>query len=681
MAEKIRLLSDEVIGKIAAGEVVERPAAAIKEMVENSLDAGATAVTVEIRDGGITYFRVTDNGSGIPQSEIRMAFERHATSKISDAKDLYAIQTLGFRGEALASIAAVAKVTCTTRTRTDVSGVKVINSGGRIESIAEAACPEGTSFIVRDLFYNTPVRLKFLKKPATETGYVSDLMMRMILSRPDVSFRYISQGKTLYHSAGDGKLSSAVFSIYGKEVHAMQDVKGHQSGVVVKGFVGTGDSGRASRGHQSFFINGRYMKSGVLSAALESACRERLPAGRYPTCVLHLTMPYDMVDVNVHPNKLECRFQNDAAVAEAIEAIVRDSFVDRSPLEKPQMMQLSPEEPKNVAPVSVSRQNVIPSVKLQQPTREPALPPAAHKPLPVVSQPVMPAQNQPPARVPLAAAKPNMPQPTTRQTQMTAPQSAAAQPRTMMPLRPIQPANRPAVLREPSAAVQAFMQSYQQSPSERAAEKPTEEVKQAEKTAPQSFLQDVSKPLRIIGTAFNSYILVEYEDHLLLIDQQGVHERLLFDRMMKALDTQQCAQELLIPLIVPATRREQQLLETHQSLLQAIGLTVEPFGETEVSIRSIPMILGQPQAGDLLREIIDQLEGERGVISLEKRRAGILALACKKSVRSGERLNEADIRELVVRMVEKKVTPTSPRGTPLIVALSHSDIDRRFRRP
>ncbi|MBQ8557109.1 MAG: DNA mismatch repair endonuclease MutL, partial [Clostridia bacterium] len=327
MAGKIHLLSDEVIGKIAAGEVVERPAAAIKELVENSLDAGASAVTVEIRDGGISYFRVTDNGSGIEQSEIRMAFERHATSKITRTQDLFSIATLGFRGEALASIAAVARVTCTTRTRNDVSGIKVINQGGRIESIEEAACPEGTTFVVRDLFYNMPVRLKFLKKPTTEAGYVSDLMMRLILSRPDVSFRYISQGKTLYHSAGDGKLRSAVFSIYGSEMlRSMREVDGHQSGLILKGFVGVGDAGRGSRGHQSFFINGRYMKSNLLSSAVEAACRERVLVGKYPTCVLHLTMSYDMVDVNVHPNKLEVRFQNEIAIAAAIETLVREAM-------------------------------------------------------------------------------------------------------------------------------------------------------------------------------------------------------------------------------------------------------------------------------------------------------------------------------------------------------------------
>lgn len=248
----------------------------------------------------------------------------------------------------------------------------------------------------------------------------------------------------------------------------------------------------------------------------------------------------------------------------------------------------------------------------------------------------------------------------------------------MQRMKPLQPVNRPAsVLYEPPMAVQAFMRSYQ-SPVPPIRQEP---VRPAEAAAVQTFLPESGKELRIIGTAFNSYILVEYDDHLLLVDQQGVHERLLFDRMMKALDTHQCAQELLLPVIVPATRKEQQLLEIHRDALQEIGLTVEPFGETEVAIRSIPMILGQPQAPSLLREILDQLEGERGTISLEKRRAGILALACKRSVRSGEGLSEADIRELVLRMVERKVTPTSPRGTPLIVALTHADIDRRFRRP
>ena len=664
MAGKIRLLSDEVIGKIAAGEVVERPSAAIKEMVENSLDAGATAITVEIRDGGISYFRVTDNGSGIRQSEIRMAFERHATSKITQVKDLNAIQTLGFRGEALASIAAVADVTCTTRTKDDASGIRIVNRGGQIHSIEEAACPEGTSFVVRDLFFNTPVRLKFLKKPVVEAGYVSDLMMRLILSRPDVSFRYISQGKTVYHSAGDGKLSSAVFSIYGKEIRSMQTVDGTQSGVVLNGYVGVGDNGRATRAHQSFFINGRYMKSAVLSSGVEAACRERLPGGRYPTCILHLTMPFELVDVNVHPNKLECRFQNDQTIAEAIECIVKSAFAGKNPLEQPQLLQLTNTPQTTVVPVAVSKQAAVHAEPVQQPK---AVTSAS-----IHTSDVTKVSDKPAHTIPVL------------QTHVTVQPAAQISKKPAPPQPPLQNLQQDsprvnAVLREPPAAVKAYMQSYPQLPPQKLPVSPVPPAEQ--QRLPVSFLPDAPKPIRLLGTVFNSYILAEYEDHLLLIDQQGVHERLLFDRMMKALDTQTCAQELLVPMIVPATQREQQLLESHQPMLQAIGMHVESFGQTEVSIRAIPMILGQPQAEDLLRDIIDQLEAERSVISMEKRRAGIIALACKKAVKSGDRLSESDIRELVVRMVEKKVTPTSPRGAPLIVALTHSDIDRRFRRP
>lgn len=651
MAGKIQLLSDEVIGKIAAGEVVERPAAAIKELVENSLDAGASAVTVEIRDGGISYFRVTDNGSGIRSEDIRMAFERHATSKIRRTDDLFSIQTLGFRGEALASIAAVAHVTCTTRTKNDPSGIKVLNNGGTIESIEEAACPEGTTFVVRDLFFNTPVRLKFLKKPVTEAGYVSDLMMRLILSRPDVSFRYVSQGKTLYHSAGDGKLSSAVFSIYGSEMlRSMHEVSGHQAGLVLKGYVGVGESGRGSRNHQSFFINGRYMKSSLLSAAVEAACRERVLGGKYPTCVLHLTMPYDTVDVNVHPNKLEVRFQNETAVAEAVETIVADALADKAPVEQPEVLRLTPEPPPTT-PVTVVRQTVVETTPTQSATR-PIVPEKAEmpqrkleeKPTVGIEMLVKQASSAPKPTAPTVQSAPKPPEtPAWKQPMMRSPSALAAQ-YNADPVPP--PIPRPA----------------------------------AQQTVLPEMTTDAKSNIRIIGTLFDSYILVEYAENLLLIDQQAVHERVLFDRMMKALDQHRCGQEMLVPMIVSLTRREQQLLDEYARELQDIGLIVEPFGENEVSIRSIPMILGQPQAAGLLRDIIDQLENERGVVSLEKRRMAILALACRRSVRAGDRLSDGDIRELVSRVVDQHVMPASPRGTPLVVALNKTDIDRRFRR-
>ena len=644
---KIQMLADEVIGKIAAGEVVERPAAAIKELVENSLDAGASAVTVEIRDGGISYFRVTDNGSGIPSSDIRMAFERHATSKITKSQDLHAIATLGFRGEALASIAAVSHVTCTTRTKADVSGIKVKNDGGQITSIEEAACPEGTTFVVRDLFYNTPVRLKFLKKPATEAGFVSDLMMRLILSRPDVSFRYINQGKTLYHSAGDGKMESAVFSIYGSEMlRSMRKVEGNQSGILLRGYVGIGESARGNRGHQSFFINGRYMKSNILSAAVESACRERVMIGKFPSCVLHLTMPYETVDVNVHPNKLEVRFQNEGALFAAVEAIVKDALVEKNPLVQPVEVKLTPEKPAP-APVQVARkvEPVQPAVEKNAAAVIP--PPSAPERPQIMPKAPIPTM-QPPAKVAMATAVQHI------------------KPVAHILHEPVRPIIEDAPQIKPASVPTG--------------QKPT--VGRIEEIAEQvpSFLPAAPKPMKLLGVAFNTFILVEYDDHLLMIDQHAVHERLLFDRLMKAYDQHEAGQEMLIPMLVTVTRREQELLLEHQELLERIGLTVEPYGDQEMAIRSIPMILGNPQAKDFLHDILNQLESERGTITMEKRRASILQLACKKAVKGGDALSEDEIRHLVTQMIDQQVTPTCPHGRPLVISLSHQELDKRFRR-
>ena len=624
MPETIRRLSEEIVGKIAAGEVVERPAAAIKELVENSLDAGASAVTVEIRDGGISYLRVTDNGSGIRQGDIRMAFERHATSKISSAGDLTSIATLGFRGEALASIAAVGHVTCTTRTAADPSGLKVQNDGGRITALEDAACPQGTTIVVRDLFFNVPVRLKFLKKPQTEAGYVSDVMMHMILSRPDVSFRLVSQGKTLYHSPGDGKLASAVYAIYGSEMlRSMREVKGSQSGVLLSGYVGIGESGRGNRSHQSFFINGRYMHAPVLSAAVEEACRERVMIGKYPACVLHLTMPYETVDVNVHPNKLEVRFQNEAAVAQAVTDIVRDALRDRDAFQRPVSMELGESK---TAPAS-------------QPATLPVIPvrPAGPAPRPAEG---MQAEEQPIPKAPV--------------------------PRTLNVLRQTPAAGGLAM---PAPLPPPMVHTPVRTPAPAPAPEQVSALPREEK-----------KPLKILGVLFDTYILVEYADHLLMIDQHAVHERLLFDDMMQRYDTRTAGQELLLPVILPVTRREQQLLEENRELLEGIGFQTEPFGESEISVRTIPMILGQPQTAAFLREILDQLTGEGRAFPQERRRAAILQTACKHAVKGGEKLGEADIRSLVERMIDQQVTPTCPHGRPLVVAISHTELDRKFKR-
>ena len=634
---KIRLLSDAMIGKIAAGEVVERPAAAIKELVENSLDAGATAVSVEIRDGGLDSIRVTDNGSGIDESDIRMAFERHATSKISREQDLFSIQTLGFRGEALASIAAVSHVTLTTRTRDRETGLRVQNDGGSITAVSETACPVGTTITVRELFYNVPVRKGFMKKAGQEAAAVSDLMTKMLLSRPDVSFRYVSNGKTEYHSPGDGQLASALHTIYGgNALKAMRQVNDHANGLMINGYVGIGENARGNRNHEFFFINGRVMQSRLLSEALETACRERVMIGKFPVCALYITIAYEAVDVNVHPNKLEVRFRDEPGVYEAVHGAVLTALKEPNAFERPVEMPLTKEKPTvSFAPTVSVAQQARSSGSVTVGDRLPpaaAVPADAEKPIPEYRKISKKAEDGEPKRQENAPEAPPVQYPSIQQI--------SREPRT----------EKPSMFYEVRA----------------------EQVN--------SILPDIEEPMKVFGALFNTFILVEYRDQLLLVDQHAVHERLLFDKLMKEhANERQPGQELLVPMIVSVTNREQRLLEDNREALENIGLSVEAFGEKDVAVRTIPVILGEAQTRDFVRDVIAELETGRDPTA-EKKRTSLLQTACKHAVKGGEALTEEQIRSLLDEMIEKKVTPTCPHGRPLVVAISHRDLDKKFKR-
>ena len=625
---KIRMLSESMIGKIAAGEVVERPVSAIKELIENSLDAGATSVTTEIREGGLDYIRVTDNGSGIDESDIRMAFERHATSKISREQDLDAIQTLGFRGEALASIAAVSRITLTTRTRDRDTGLKVINEGGKIISVEETAAPAGTTIIVRDLFFNTPVRRNFMKKPSVEGSAVNELITQLILSRPDISFRYLSGGKVLFHSPGDGQLSSAVHTIYGGQaLNAMRKVDGHMNGIILKGYVGIGDNARGNRNQEMFFINRRVMQSPLLSAALEQACRERVMIGKFPVCALHIGIPFENVDVNVHPNKLQVRFRDEAAVSEAVLTLVLEALKDRDAFEKPVEMFLA--------------RDSAPTAPVRAPEKLQVTPPSAV----VTAVPALPAQA---AVVPPAAP----PEPVFREIAKPPEQYRAPAPA---------PADSGVSAAVPVPPVSSVL--YREEKAEQVS----------------TILPQISKPLKIFGALFNTFILIEYEDHLLLVDQHAVHERLLFDRLMQENRVQNLGQELLVPVIIPMTRKEIALIEDNREELESIGLVIESFGEKDVAVRTIPMVLGEAETTGFVRDIVADLD-ETHTLAFEKKRTALLQTACKHAVKGGENLSEDQLRSLVEEMIEKKVTPTCPHGRPLVVSISHRELDRKFKR-
>lgn len=617
---KIKPLSDNLIGKIAAGEVVERPAAAIKELVENSLDAGATAVTVEIREGGMSYIRVSDNGCGIDESDIRMAFERHATSKISREQDLNAIATLGFRGEALASIAAVSKVIMTTRTSEKDTGLKIKNEGGKITDIQETACPVGTTVVVSDLFYNVPVRKGFMKKPGQEANAVNELMTQLLLSRPDISFRYISNGKTELHSPGDGQAATALQTVYGtRAIKSMKPVEDHANGLIIKGYVGVGENARGNRSQELFFINGRVMHNKVLNEAVENACRERVMIGKFPICALYITIAYETVDVNVHPNKLEVRFRNEPSVYEAIHSAVLMALKEQDAFEQPTEMNLVKE--KETVPEA-------PVVSIQKPIPKPET---------VVSV-----------------------------SRMLPPEAAAIS-RTMIP-KPV-PEFRKTIAAEKKSIV-----PFSDEP------KPQTSVMKESAEQVNTILPTIQKPMKIFGALFNTFILVEYEDQLLLVDQHAVHERLLYDKLMNEHAAGvRAGQELLIPIVIDATGAEQQLLNDSREALESIGMIAESFGERDIAIRTIPMILGEAQTKDFIRDVIEEIRNGRD-LTFEKKRSILLQTACKHAVKGGDPLTESELRSLLDTMIEKKVTPTCPHGRPLVVSISHREVDRKFKR-
>ena len=648
----IHQLPPEVIGQIAAGEVVEKPAAAIKELVENSMDAGATAITVDIREGGIASFRVADNGSGIQPSDIRLAFARHATSKIRTAEDLYGVQSLGFRGEALASIAAVSKVTCQTRARGQEMGVMVRNEGGEIVDIQDSACTEGTTFTVKELFYNAPVRRKFLKKPAAETAAVSELMARLILSHPAVSFRFMADGKLVYFSAGDGKLDSAVLSVYGTDtLKLLTKIEGTMNGVSLSGFVGVGDAARGNRAHEHFFLNGRAMKSPLLSLAVENACRQRVTIGRFPMCVLHLTMPYENADVNVHPNKWEVRFQNEAAVRQAVETIVYEAL-----------------EKTNEAPP-------IPPLYLAPQAAAPAPAPAKIQ----VSEPVKPPEDAP---APLKRPDSRLSAFTEDGALPTFAPPPPAQERRFAPPPPDE--RRETVLRDSGASLlpprpQPQPQEAKPMPeSPEAAPKETpQEAAQMEAALVEEAFQE--KPIRVLGVAFNTYIIMEYGDLLILSDQHAVHERLLYEKFMKETASAPASQAMLVPQIVKLSHAEYACYEENQETLLRAGFDLSPFGDGTVQLRGVPIILGQPQAEKCLLDALDELIANPSATPAD-RTSRVIQMACKHAVKGGERLPEESVKQLIRDVIEQKVTPTCPHGRPLMVQITRTELEKRFRR-
>ena len=667
----IQQLSSHVADLIAAGEVVERPASVVKELVENAIDAGSSAIVVEIQRGGMSLIRVTDNGCGIAPEELPTAFLRHATSKLRTAEDLARIGTLGFRGEALAAISAVSRVDVLTRRPEDAVGAAIHGEGGHMEPVREEGAPEGTTIRVADLFYNTPARLKFMKKDSAETAAVAGLMQHLALSHPDVSFKFIKDGQEALHTPGDGKLVSAVYAALGREfARTLVPVDGRGGDITVRGFVTAPVNGRGSRSMQVFFVNGRFIKSQVLTAALEEGYRNQLLKGRFPGCVLEVTLPVTAVDVNVHPAKTQVKFAREHDVFEAVFHTVMDALDARGGA-------VSPVKPAN-QPVQNPRQDFFQSMDAKS-YREQGAKPAAAPSAPVrpvlTPQPpkadVQPVFNPPPVK-PAEPARPAW----NTEWRSTAKVADSVQP--IWPPRGAVKAAQPSALGKAPASVTARPET---ATATAPAPKPFVPAIPAQQTAMelpgQETVMPAEAPWRIAGEVFHTYIVCEDgSENLWLIDKHAAHERINFDRLMAAKEPPM-RQTLMQPVAVEPGKEDAALLLENLELLEQFGFGCEDFGDGAILVREVPADLDAADTAATLEEFAQKLRTGRSLD--EKREALLHTMACKASIKGGWTSDPAELKVLVEKVQSGEVR-YCPHGRPVVVKIRKYELEKLFKR-
>ena len=672
----IQVLDSHVADLIAAGEVVERPASVAKELMENAIDAGASKVTVEISHGGLTFLRVTDDGKGIPAGELKTAFLRHATSKLRTAYDLEAIGTLGFRGEALAAISAVSRVEVMTRTADAPLGASLALEGGVPGQVEEAGCPLGTTMVVRDLFYNTPARLKFMKKDSAEGAAVFGVVQRVALSHPEVSVKFIRDGKQELLTPGDGVLQSAVYAVLGRELAlGLREVKSGGDGIKVTGFVSQPACCRASRNWQFFFVNGRQVKSRLLMAALEQAYQNQKMVGKFPACVLHVEVKLSQVDVNVHPAKTEVKFGSEREVFNAVyHAVLSALEGDRS---HPQAT-FSSARPKQT-PGQTTMPGLSAQTYRQLTVADTAVPRFSPKPRPTWTPSPAPAPRSPvPKRVPtvesgvenLVEKVDNFIQPVENSVDKVdkIPQETLLSPKKME--KQVQPApdkfpSRP--IPEPVAESQP-----EAAPVENPVEIPQPEAAPAPAPEPQV------EPWRVAGEVLNTYIIVEQGDKILLIDKHAAHERMNFDRM-KAQGYQAMAQTLLSPAICRLAPEEQAVLLANRSLLEQFGFQADDFGGGALAVREAPDYLDVEDIPDTLSQLAQKLLTTGHADPAAARDELLHTMACKAAIKGGWKTSPQEL-ERVARAVMDGSVKYCPHGRPVAIELTRKELEKQFKR-
>ena len=660
---QIQVLDQITIDKIAAGEVIERPASIVKELVENSIDAKAASVTVEIQDGGISLIRVTDNGSGIEREDIRNAFLRHSTSKIRKVEDLAHIASLGFRGEALSSISAVTRTDLITKTKEDTFGTRYVIEGGVEQSLEDTGAPDGTTFLVRQLFYNVPARRKFLKTPMTDAGHVQDLLMRLALSHPEVAFTFINNGQTKMRTSGNGKLKDVIYSIYGREAAAnLIELDYSMDGLVMKGYLGKPVITRGNRNFENYFVNGRYVKNAMLSKAIEDAYKDFLMQHKFPFVVIHFQVDGEKIDVNVHPTKMEMRFQRQQDVYN----IVYEG-VHRTLLEPELIPQVEAPAPKVISqPKSESPFLLKPKTAPQPMEKKPE-----EKEEPHDEAYFMKKMKE---RV-LSYHQRNSSAEVAKKEQIFRPQAQAERIKDAL-------ARAKEVEKQPQKQAEEQPELIRETPVYETKPVTEEKAEQLNLFEEHLLKREKKAEYKLIGQVFETYWLVEFENSLYIIDQHAAHERVLYERTLKEMKNREfTAQYLSPPIILSLSMQEAQVLNENMDRFTRIGFEIEPFGGEEYAVRAIPDNLFGIAKKELLLEMLDDLaDGISTSMTPELIDEKVASMSCKAAVKGNNRLSAQEADALIGELLLLENPYHCPHGRPTIIAMTQRELEKKFKR-
>ena len=673
MAE-IKVLDQDTINQIAAGEVVERPASIVKELVENAVDASSTAVTVEIKGGGIDFIRITDNGCGIEKEQVRKAFLPHATSKIRSADDLETVASLGFRGEALSSIAAVAKVELVTKTDEGISGIRYVIEGGEEKSCDEIGCPEGTTFIIRDLFFNTPARRKFLKSKMTEAGYVESFIQRLALSHPAISFKFICDNKNKVSTSGNGNLKDVIYNIFGRDVAMnLLPVKGNENGILVDGYIGKPVISRGNRNYENYFVNGRYLKNNIISKAIEEGYKGHAMVHKFPFTALMISMDPHAFDANVHPAKMEMRFRNAEELYSSVMSAVRSSFVKKelipkvglgneqkvkenarkipepfekkrraieerfSSLSSEQIKQIAKEkENEDVSEISNRKSSIEERITRLHVGENTAI------------------QKEIDKVIPKTMEKSSIdPEKSENNTEIN-----TGQPQSQQPVQPEK--TKVEFVKETDHYAKGTQMSFADVP----------------------LLSEEARPKhRIIGQVFRTYWLVEYDEKLFFVDQHAAHEKVMYEKLKKDLENNTIVQQMVAPpIILTFSIKEQQKFELCEESFKKLGFLIEEFGGNEYCIRGVPANLLGIDPQELFIEIFDQIEENSGKMNMEMITDKLASMACKAAVKGNTTMSYEEMDSLMEQLMKLDNPYQCPHGRPTIISMTKYELEKKFKR-